>query len=292
MPPSVSVRLPAPAGTHNACPFFAYGLKRKEREEERDGSRREGAAFLLSLPSFARPSVRVHFGGYFWLPTAREQQNQLYGSARSLRVPQSNSGDRAAVSGCTARIHPPSNQLSLHPSILREREREKRWVSCLRLRGKRENQLRRNRPSPSPSPPRPRTPAPSSFVMHSLSVKRRRREEGREGQEALRKKEGRKAAHSFGRREREREREREGGKKEPLLWRLFRLSLSHRMGPWLVHSPLEIRSWSHYRTSGERQTDMEREGGRGSEGGWVVRPRVGWARGRYSRCTHCPNSPR
>ena len=216
MPPSVSVRLPAPAGTHNARPFFAYGLKRKEREEERDGSRREGAAFLLSLPSFARPSVRVHFGGYFWLPTAREQQNQLYGSARSLRVPQSNSGDRAAVSGCTARIHPPSNQLSLHPSILREREREreKRWVSCLRLRGKRENQLRRNRPSPSPSPPRPRTPAPSSFVMHSLSVKRRRREEGREGQEALRKKEGRKAAHSFGRRERERERERERGRKE------------------------------------------------------------------------------
>ena len=131
MPPSVSVRLPAPAGTHNARPFFAYGLKRKEREEERDGSRREGAAFLLSLPSFARPSVRVHFGGYFWLPTAREQQNQLYGSARSLRVPQSNSGDRAAVSGCTARIHPPSNQLSLHPSILREREREREAVGIV-----------------------------------------------------------------------------------------------------------------------------------------------------------------
>ena len=81
--------------------------------------------------------------------------------------------------------------------------------------------------------------------MHSLSVKRARKESGGRRGKAPQ-------PHSFGVRGRERRR----GKKEPLLWRLFRLSsLSPlprpsasvpRMGPSLVHSPLEIRSPSRY----------------------------------------------
>ena len=139
-------------------------------------------------------------------------------------------------------------------------------LSCLSL-GKRENQLQRNRPSPSSA-----CPAPSPFVMHSLLVKRGRRK----GPEAPRKKEGRKAAaHSFGFGRRGREKEE---RKSLCFGAYFGCRCrTRRMGPSLVHSPLEIRSRSHFgsvrRVGGAEHGERKWNGKADSEGGRVYRHR-------------------
>ena len=247
---------------------------------------------LLSLlSSFFRPSVRVHFGGYFWLPPlsfraplpprlrsaessgARERATEstlrklLF---RSLRIPQSDGGH----TDCT---HPPSEFQLFRlfcTTILRGRVRAGGLSGLRKTRGG----GRINCGEIGPLFPISLDRLPdllSSVVFVRYAFLEREASRGKEaGGRALKRREGGEgAAAALFRLKRKRANE---GKKEPLLWRLFRLSslsplprpsASLACGPrslilrWKSRRRRAIReSAASGPGDAERQTEMELDG--------------------------------